>query len=242
MASIEKAFFNWSGGKDSSLALYKTLKEGQFDVRYLLSNISEKYRRVSMHGIRESLLEQQAQSIGIPLLKMEIPEAADMISYEKRLEQTLHQFSAQAINTALFGDIFLEDLKKYREQQLQKLGIKAHFPLWQQNTSELIHEFLDLGFKTIVSCVNASYLDKSFVGRVIDKDFIKDLPGNVDPCGEHGEFHTFTFEGPLFKQSIPFELGEITEHSYPNPSKNEADYQFWFCDLIPTTQNGIKIE
>ena len=135
----------------------------------------------------------------------------------------------------IFGDIFFGDLRVYREEQLQAIGMQAVFALWKQNTSNLIHEFLDLGFKTIVTCVNETYLDKSFAGRIIDRNFIKDLPENVDPCGENGEFHTFTFDGPIFKNPIEFEVGETVMKTYPKPKTEETqsgDYVFWFCDLI----------
>ncbi|WP_261510098.1 Dph6-related ATP pyrophosphatase [Chryseobacterium paludis] len=231
-----KALFNWSSGKDSALALYKTLKENKFDIAYLLTSINEEYQRISMHGVHVSLLEQQASSIGFPLIKMEIPKEPSMEQYRDIMNKTMSELKSQGITYSIFGDIFLEDLRKYREDQLKAIDMEAVFPLWKKDTTNLIHEFLDLGFKTIVTCVNETYLDKSFAGRIIDEQFIADLPQNVDPCGENGEFHTFTFDGPLFKNPIKFEVGEIVKKTYPKPktdnNESNGDYVFWFCDLI----------
>lgn len=231
-----KAIFNWSSGKDSALALYKTLKEDCFEITSLLTSVNEEFQRISMHGVHVDLLQQQASSLGIPLMTMQIPKEPTMKQYREIMISTMDTIKSQGNRYSIFGDIFLEDLRKYREEQLQSIGMEAVFPLWKQNTSDLIHEFLNLGFKTIVTCVNETYLDKSFAGRIIDKDFIKDLPENIDPCGENGEFHTFTFDGPIFNNPIEFEIGETVKKTYPKPKSehNDADgeYVFWFCDLI----------
>ncbi|MCU0436419.1 MAG: diphthine--ammonia ligase [Raineya sp.] len=242
-----KAIFNWSGGKDSSLALFKLLQSQEYDILCLLTSVSEQYQRISMHGVRTELLELQAQSIGIPLQKLMIPEMPTMEVYEKQMIETLTILKNQGASVSVFGDIFLEDLRTYRENQLAKIHLKGIFPLWKQSTKELIREFLDLGFKTITTCVNEKYLDKSFVGRVIDEDFLKDLPSHVDPCGENGEFHTFVYDGPIFQQPIPFQIGEIVHRTYtPTPKNNDGDYEcgekeesqkpfdtgFWYCDLL----------
>ena len=231
-----KAIFNWSSGKDSALALYKTLKEDQFEITTLLTSINKEFQRISMHGVNVSLLEKQAESLGFPLVKMEIPKEPSMEEYSEIMSKTMNDIKSQGVTHSIFGDIFLEDLRKYREDQLRSIGMEAVFPLWKKNTAELINEFLSLGFKTIVTCVNETYLDKSFAGRVIDQNFIKDLPENVDPCGENGEFHTFTFDGPIFKNPIDFEIGEIVKKTYPKPKSDEneedEEYAFWFCDLI----------
>lgn len=231
-----KAIFNWSSGKDSALALYKTLKEDQFEIIALLTSINQEFQRISMHGVHISLLEKQAESLSLPLIKMEIPKEPTMEEYREIMTKTMKQIKDQGVTHSIFGDIFLEDLRKYREDQLQSIGMKGVFPLWQINTTDLIHEFLDLGFKTIVTCINETYLDKSFAGRIIDKDFLQDLPEDVDPCGENGEFHTFTFDGPIFKTPIDFEIGEIVKKTYPKPKSDEneenGEYVFWFCDLL----------
>lgn len=231
-----KAIFNWSSGKDSALALYKTLQEEKFEVTSLLASINKEFQRISMHGVHVSLLEKQASSLGIPLIKMELPKEPSMDEYREIMSKTMYSIQSEGVTHSVFGDIFLEDLRAYREEQLQSIGMEAVFPLWKQNTTNLIHEFLDLGFKTIVTCVNEAYLDKSFAGRIIDKDFIADLPENVDPCGENGEFHTFTFDGPIFKKPVRFAIGETVKKMYPRPKSDndeqEEDYVFWFCDLI----------
>ncbi len=232
----QKAIFNWSSGKDSALALYKTLKKDQFEITSLLTSINQEFQRISMHGVHVSLLEKQAESLGFPLIKMELPKEPSMEEYREIMNKTMNQIQSQGVTHSIFGDIFLEDLRKYREDQLQSIGMKGIFPLWKIHTTNLIHEFLDLGFKTIVTCVNETYLDKRFAGRIIDENFINDLPQNVDPCGENGEFHTFTFDGPIFKTPIDFEIGETVRKTYPKPQTDEneetGEYIFWFCDLI----------
>ncbi|SNA79308.1 diphthine--ammonia ligase [Flavobacterium psychrophilum] len=241
----KKAIFNWSSGKDSALALYKTLQDTEIEIVSLLTSVNKKHNRISMHGVRTQLLVQQAKSIGLPLHIMEIPEMPSMNDYEEVMQKTLTNFKEKGISHSIFGDIFLEDLRKYRENKLAEMQLEAIFPLWKIPTKALILEFLALGFKTIVVCVNERNLDKSFVGRVIDAQFIADLPDDVDLCGENGEFHTFTFDGPIFKKPIDFEIGEIVYRKYEKPkqeSSNTAcdtsssdafDFGFWYCDLIP---------
>ncbi|MBK0368845.1 Dph6-related ATP pyrophosphatase [Flavobacterium agrisoli] len=239
-----KALFNWSSGKDSAFALYKILQQNEFKIECLLTSVNQKYNRVSMHGVRTELIIKQAESIGIPLKIMELPEMPSMEIYEDVMRETLFKLKEKGVTHSIFGDIFLEDLRKYREEKLATMDLEAVFPLWKIPTTNLIQDFLQLGFKTIVVCVNEQYLDKSFVGRVIDKKFIADLPENVDVCGENGEFHTFTFDGPIFSKPIEFEIGEIVYRKYEKPkteSTNTAcdsnddsafDYGFWYCDLL----------
>ncbi|WP_295221216.1 diphthine--ammonia ligase [uncultured Chryseobacterium sp.] len=230
-----KAIFNWSSGKDSALALYKILQEEKFEITSLLTSINKEFQRISMHGVHVSLLEKQVESLGFPLAKLELPKEPSMEEYREMMESIMTDFKKQGVTHSIFGDIFLEDLRKYREDQLAAAGIQGVFPLWKKDTKNLIEEFMDLGFKTIVTCINETYLDKSFAGRVIDKQFIEDLPENVDPCGENGEFHTFTFDGPIFKDPIGFEVGEIVKKTYPKPKsgsdEENGEYVFWFCDL-----------
>ncbi|MFP5471546.1 MAG: diphthine--ammonia ligase [Bacteroidia bacterium] len=222
---MSKAVFNWSGGKDSALALYHALSDKNISIEYLLTSLSEQYRRVSMHGVKEELLEEQAKQIGLPLRKIYLPENADMKSYNSIMRNELFELKSKGITQSIFGDIFLEDLKRYREEKLAEVNMIGYFPLWQKNTKDLVREFIDLGFKTIIVCVNGDVLDKSFAGRIIDKEFIKDLPKNVDPCGENGEFHTFVFDGPIFKHPVFFTKGEVVERKYPRP-KNSDDNCF----------------
>jgi uncharacterized protein (TIGR00290 family) len=246
VSTPKKALFNWSSGKDSALTLYKILQNPEFKIECLLTSVNQQYQRISMHGVRVELLQAQAESIGIPLKIMEVPEMPTMEVYENVMIKTLTELKNQGIMYSVFGDIFLEDLRKYREEQLAKIGFEGVFPIWKIPSHDLIQEFISLGFKTIVVCVNERYLDKSFVGRIIDQDFINDLPENVDVCGENGEFHTFTFDGPIFSKPIHFEIGEIVYRKYEKPksedSSNKAcdtsaadafDFGFWYCDLIP---------
>src|SRR5690242_9671286 len=200
----ENAFMNWSGGKDSALCLYKALQLKQYNIQCLLTNVNASHNRISMHGVRRSLLEAQAASIGIPLQTIELPEQPTMQEYEEMMTKKLHELKSSGCSKAIFGDIFLQDLKNYREQKLKQLNIDCIFPLWKIDTTELIKEFLALGFKAIVVCANEKDLDKSFCGRIIDESYINDLPANVDVCGENGEFHSFVFDGPIFKQQIKF--------------------------------------
>lgn len=240
--SKTKAIFNWSGGKDSALSLYHVLKQGNFDIQNLMTTVNAKFDRISMHGVRRELLYAQGESIGIPIKEIRLPEMPTMSEYDAIMKTVLTDLSNQAITHSIFGDIFLEDLRTYRENKLQEVGLKGHFPLWKRDTTELVHEFIDLGFKTIVVCVKADLLDQEFAGRIIDKEFLKDLPKGVDPCGENGEFHTFVFDGPIFKTPIPYELGEKVFREYKAP-KNQNDIcstkpskklaGFHFCDLIP---------
>lgn len=239
-----KSFFNWSGGKDSSLALHQVLNDKSYVVEKLLTNVNNQYRRISMHGVREELLEQQATAIGIPLQKLVLPDQPSMDEYEEQMMQTMRQLQKEKFTHSVFGDIFLEDLRTYREAQLAKVNMTAIFPLWKRDTTELIREFIDLGFKTVVVCVKAELLDESFAGRIIDKDFLKDLPRRVDPCGENGEFHTFVFDGPIFKKPIAYKLGEKVFREYKAPANDKdkcftnqphtpSSMGFWFCDLLP---------
>ncbi len=235
----EKVIFCWSGGKDSALALYKVIQENKYEVVALLTTLNEKFKRVSMHGVREELLEQQAASIGLPLIKMYVSEGTNS-EYEKNMGTLLLKYKAQGVTKVIFGDIFLEDLRAYRENNLMKVGLTTDFPLWKKDTKELINEFLGLGFKTITCCVNDGFLGEDKVGVEITPEFIKDLPSNVDPCGENGEFHTFCYAGPLFKKKINFSLAEkiykpleIKTHSDSVCTSSTITKGFWFCELLP---------
>ena len=235
--SIPKAIFCWSGGKDSAYCLYKVRSEKLFDVTYLLTTVNANHKRISMHGVREELLEIQADSVGIPLLKVNVSEGTNS-EYEKQMEAVLLKAKAEGIDHVIFGDIFLEDLRIYREKNLEKVGMIGVFPLWKLDTKWMINDFIVQGFKTITCCINDGYMNEDWVGTEIDKEFVKKLPLNVDACGENGEFHTFCYDGPLFKKKIKFSLGEKvykalelktdTICTSSSPTKG-----FWFCDLIP---------
>jgi uncharacterized protein (TIGR00290 family) len=236
---IKKSFFNWSGGKDSALALYYSLNDPSIEVKYLLTTVNKDRDRISMHGVRRELLKVQAENIGIELKEVSLPENTSMETYENAINASLTELKTEGIEYSIFGDIFLEDLREYREKKLAEAGIKGLFPLWRKPTRELIKEFIDSGFKTIVVCVNDKYLDKSFAGRIIDNDFLNDLPDNVDPCGENGEFHTFVFDGPIFKNKINLEPGELVFKEYKPDSQSDSDNdggkhdtRFWYKDIL----------
>jgi len=242
LPAFMKSFFNWSGGKDSALALYYAMQDKACSIEQLLTTVNKKYRRVSMHGVREDLVEKQAKAIGLPLQKLLLNEQPSMAEYEASMTHELMRLKRRGFTHAVFGDIFLEDLRKYREDRLSELGFQAIFPLWKRDTTCLVHEFLELGFKTIVVCTKAEVLDESFVGRVIDRDFLKDLPSGVDPCGENGEFHSFVYDGPIFRQPVSFSIGEKVFRQYDAPKDTKDNcfsdqssgpaMGFWFCDLV----------
>ena len=180
-----KSYMNWSGGKDSSLCLHYALQQ-KIPVHALLTSVNKVHNRISMHGVRNELLHRQAESIGLPLHKIELPEQPGMDEYEELMSAKVKELKSKSFTHAVFGDIFLEDLKRYREEKLQTLEIQCLFPLWKRDTKELMQEFLSLGFKAIIVCVNEKFLDRSFCGRMIDESFVNDLPSNVDVCGENG--------------------------------------------------------
>jgi len=231
--------FYWSGGKDSTLALHYALQDPTIEIRFLVTTVTEQYNRVSMHGIRETLLIKQAESIGIPLYQIRLGEMPDMETYDNTMRTHLSKFKAEGITHSIFGDIFLEDLRKYRESKLAEIGLKAIFPLWHKNTRDLISEFINLNYKTIIVCTQENL--KDICGKIISEDLVDQLPSEIDPCGENGEFHTFTFEGPIFKNKIPFTIGEQVFRTYNAPAKTTPDDDlprsstmpsgFWYIDL-----------
>lgn len=232
-----KTYFNWSSGKDSALALYHLLKDNRYSVEELITTVNSHYNRVSMHGLRKELWVAQTEALQIKSSLIELPEMPSMEIYEQKIAEVVSRLKNEGFTHTAFGDIFLEDLRVYRENQLAKMGLKAVFPIWKRDTSELIHEFLDLGFKTIVVCANSKYFGEEFAGTVIDKNFINNLPDGVDPCGENGEFHTFCFDGPIFKNPIPFTIGEKVYREYDSPNTDDSicksdKYGVWYCDLL----------
>lgn len=243
--TVHKAWMNWSGGKDSSLCLHRILQDPHYSVETLLTSVNAVHNRVSMHGVRRELLEAQATAIGLPLRTIELPEQPGMQEYEQAMMMQVRALQQEGYTHSIFGDIFLEDLRRYREEKLQQEQVRCAFPLWQVPTQQLMEEFLSLGFKAIIVCVNEKYLDKSFCGRIIDQSFVQDLPPSVDVCGENGEYHSFVFDGPIFKQPIPFSKGEIVYRQYEapqtqagttNPMDQPSAYGFYFCDLLPVNQ------
>jgi uncharacterized protein (TIGR00290 family) len=232
--------FNWSGGKDSAMALYYCLQNPELDIRYLVTTVNDGADRISMHGVRTALLIQQAESIGIPLYQIRLPEMLDMKTYDKVMTTHLTHFKNEGITHSIFGDIFLEDLRTYRDKRLAEVGMTGIYPLWKRDTVEIINEFLSLGFGTVIACVQ-HHLEE-IVGKEISPEFIKNLPENVDVCGENGEFHTFAFRGPIFKNEIKYKTGEKVFKEYKAPvnlndpcgeSTDKVLSGFWYCDLLP---------
>ncbi len=242
MPSAHRAYMNWSGGKDSSLCLHRILNNPLYSVGCLLTSVNAVHDRISMHGVRRALLESQVRSIGLPLQTVELPEQPGMQEYELAMSEKVSGLKNEGYTHAIFGDIFLEDLKKYREEKLGSLDIQTVFPLWKISTRELMEEFIATGFKAIIVCVNEQYLGKSFCGRLLDGSFVRDCPANVDICGENGEYHSFVFDGPIFKSPVPFTKGDIVYRRYEAPQTSSAgntrmdkasEYGFYFCDLLP---------
>jgi uncharacterized protein (TIGR00290 family) len=229
-----RSILNWSGGKDSALALYHCLENPDIDIKYLVTTINDAADRISMHGVRTELLIKQAESIGIPLYQIRLPEMPDMETYDSIMRRHLEHFRQEGITHAIFGDIFLEDLKTYRDERLAEAGMAGIYPLWKRDTHELINEFFELGFGTVIACVKNNL--KNIVGKEITPELIKSLPKEVDVCGENGEFHTFAFKGPIFSEEIKYKTGEQVYKEYKAPVKvgdrTEIEKSgFWFCDL-----------
>jgi len=219
---MEPVLFSWSGGKDSAMALYELRRKGRYRVAALLTTVTGDYDRISMHGVRRSLLEQQAAALGLPVEEVILPKDSSNDDYEAQMSDVLTRYKEQGVSSVVFGDIFLEDLKQYRERNLTKLGMKGVFPLWKRDTSDLMASLIGLGFKARTVCVDNHALGKGFVGRIIDEEFIADLPAGVDVCGENGEYHSFVYDGPIFDRCIPCKTGEVVLR----------DDRFYFCDLV----------
>ena len=229
MTTSEPILFCWSGGKDSAMALHTLLQQKQFHVAALLTTVTEGYDRIAMHGVRRELLHRQADSLHLPLHEVSIPPHCVNPIYEARMEQALRLFYCQAVRKVAFGDIFLEDLRAYREKNLARIGMTTLFPIWKRNTLELIRYFHEQHFRAIAACVDSKVLDPSFAGRELNESFFRDLPPHADPCGENGEFHTFVFDGLIFQFPIPIRAGEVVNRD-----------GFIFCDLLPQLEEATK--
>lgn len=223
---------SWSGGKDSAMALYALCQATDYEVVGLLTTVSEEFRRISHHGVRESLLDEQAKAVGLPLEKIYLPSSdangcCNEI-YNELMGNALSRCRARGIKTIAFGDLFLQDLRKWREANLAEVGMRAIFPVWGRNAAELAHSVITLGFKPYISCVIES-LGADFVGRLFDEELLRTLPLTVDPCGENGEFHSFVCNGPIFKNPISIKIGEII-----------AREERIFADLLPDSAQLIS--
>lgn len=236
---VAAALMSWSGGKDSALALHHARRDPRHCVTQLLTSVNAHYERVSMHGVRVALLEAQAQRLGLPLRQLRLPEMPSMPAYEQALLAALAEARGQGIEEVIYGDIFLEDLRAYRERQLASAGLRGYFPLWRRSGPDVWRELLDQGFRAIVVCVNEQHLNASFCGRLLDRDFLRDLPPGVDPCGENGEYHSFVFDSPDFSCPIDMVRGEVVRRAYPAPGGGAGEEAgFWFCDLLPAAETA----
>lgn len=212
---------SWSGGKDCCLALHE-LQTAGLPVAGLLTTLTRHHDRISMHGVRRTLLQQQAASLGLPLHQVSIPRDATNQAYEDAMGEALRHHRKQGVGSVAFGDLLLEDVRAYREALLVRHGMKGVYPVWKRDTARFVRDFIGLGFRAVVTCVDGRVLPRSFAGMAIDERFLGLLPSHVDPCGENGEFHSFVFDGPNFSEPIEFSIGETVRRD-----------DFWFCDLSP---------
>ena len=219
----EKVLLSWSGGKDSALALYELRKAGGYEIAALLTTVTADYDRVSMHGVRRVLLEQQADALGLPLEEVFIAADTSDEEYGAKMRAVLERYARDGVSAVAFGDIFLEDVRRYREEKLAQVGMRAVFPLWGRDTAELAHTFIDAGFQAVITCVDTQVLGRPFVGRDFDGRFLADLSPGIDPCGENGAFHSFVYNGPIFRERVPYAKGEVVLR----------ENRFCYCDLVP---------
>jgi len=225
----EKVLLSWSGDKDSALALHTLQESGDYDIAALLTTLTKNHDRVCMHDVPGIFLEQQAESLGLNLEKIFISENASNKEYESRMRKVLSKYKKAGVTTVVFGDVFLEELREYREERLSTVGMKGLFPLWKKDTAKLACSFINLGFKAIITSADSHLLDSVFVGRNFDEQFLSILPFTVDPCGENGEFHSFVYNGPIFRRPIPCATGSVVLR----------ENGFYYCELMPS-QEGVK--
>jgi len=228
----EPVVMSWSGGKDSAMALQELLRSGKYEVVSLLTSVSEEYRRISHHGVRESLLDEQAKAIGIPLRKVYLPSGpaggCTNDVYESIMKDVMLAYRRDGIHTVAFGDLFLQDLRAWREANLARVGMRGIFPVWKRETREFAREVIALGYKAILSCAEGS-VGAGAVGREYNEAFLRDLSPNVDPCGENGEFHSFVYYGPIFQGPISVRVGEVV-----------ARDGRYYADLVPRTAEPVE--
>lgn len=234
MNTRERIVMSWSGGKDSAMALHEIRKSGDYEVIALLTSISEEFERISHHGVRTELLERQAEAIGLPLHKIYLPSSSSHPCtnsiYEDIMEEVMLKYYDDGIRRVAFGDIFLEDLRAYRERNLAKVDMRALFPIWKRKTSELAETFIESGFQAYLSCVEGR-VGRAFAGRAFDVDLLRDLPQGVDPCGEYGEFHSFVYAGPIFERPVDVTVGRVVERQTR-----------FYADLLPADARHLEVE
>lgn len=222
MTQKPKAWLAWSSGKDSAWSLHVMRQRGSMEITALLTTVNQKYRRVAMHAVRESVLDAQVAATGLPLVKVPIPSPCPNEVYERAMADAMARARKEGVTHMVFGDLFLEDIRKYREEHLAKCGMAPVFPLWLRDTRELANEMIESGLRAYLTCLDPRKLDAGFAGRAFDKEFLADLPAHADPCGENGEFHTCVVAGPMFASPVDASLGKIVERD-----------GFIFADVIP---------
>ena len=222
-----KAWLSWSSGKDSAWALHASRLKGDVEIVALLTTVNTTHGRVAMHAVRESLLEAQAEALGLPLVKVPIPWPCPNENYEQAMGHAMAQARAEGVTHMVFGDLFLEDIRKYRVEKLSACGMTPLFPIWGLDTAGLAREMVAAGLRAYLTCVDPKQLDPKFVGRVFDDRLLAELPAGVDPCGEKGEFHTYAFAGPMFQAPISASVGEVVERD-----------GFFFADVLPLEPVG----
>ncbi len=228
-----KTVLNWSSGKDAAFAYMQLASAGKHQVTRLLTTLSQQHDRVLMHGVRETLLDMQAERMGLPLTKMKLPASPTDQIYADLMHNAFANFKQQGIEAAAFGDIFLQDLREYREQQLAKVGLSGVFPLWKMDTRLLASTIAEQGIEAIIICVDDRHLGNEFLGRKIDQSLLNDLPAQVDPCGENGEYHSFVYNAPFFTAPIHLNIGETVHRTYTAPQgAAERECGFYFLDIF----------
>ena len=208
---LARTLLSWSSGKDSAWALHMLRRDPAVEVAGLLTTINDAANRVAMHAVRDALLDRQAGAVGLPVVKVRIPSPCSNADYEAAMDEAMRDAWRRGITAVAFGDLFLEDIRRYREEKLAPTGMTPLFPIWGKDTAELAAEMVRSGLRAVITCVDPKQLDPSFAGRFYDARFLRGLPSGVDPCGENGEFHTFTFQGPMFDAPIPVATGEVVE-------------------------------
>lgn len=232
MTERKKAVFNWSGGKDSALALQKTLKENEFEVVSLLTTINSDTLTSSIHSIPLNLLLKQSESIGLPLYTVALSK--DKNNYEEGMAEAIDHFKYQGVTHFIFGDIFLADVKAYRESKLNPFGIEVVEPLWDKTSEEIMNDFLKSEIKTKIIVTQADKLDQTFVGRELNNEFVNSLPNGIDLCGENGEYHTFSYDGEIFKNRINFKISKVNRitHKFKMDNGDIKSYEYWQAELL----------
>ena len=229
MKTKPKAWLSWSSGKDSAWSLHVMRQRGEFEIAALLTTVNRTHNRVAMHAVRENILDAQAAAVGLPLVKIPIPSPCPNEIYEAAMAEAMARARSEGVTHIVFGDLFLGDIRKYREDNLAKCGMTPIFPLWGLDTRKLAQEMIACGLRAFVTCVDPKKLDAAFARRAFDEKFIAEIPASVDPCGENGEFHTCVVAGPMFKQKIPVQRGEIVERD-----------GFVFADLILPAYRSVQ--